>query len=547
MTNGAAVESIAALFSSLLALTFVVVPLDDRPVTAQLPRLLGAVAGVHVAEPPRPLLGRYLTPGDAPALARWLRNDAPSDARAFVVSNDMMVYGGLVASRIPGVSRAVAYTRLQDLAAFRTTRPNASFALFGTVMRLAPTGVPKLGPAATFPFAGGDVWGPIQTYANLPDPPKTDEQRAYAAKLRAQLGPTLDAYLDTRARNRDVDLFALRLTAEDAFDRIILGQDDAGPVGLHLRDLAALRAFTTRWLPPSRASIEPGADELAMVLVSAALAHEAKIVPRVRVIYSRPDGGTVNDPLEFAPIATTIADLIRSCGGRQVAEAGGLSDIDLFVRVPGTNDEDERAFVDSIRIDALPLRTRSSFLTRAFIPSKPPLTGDPLAAVADLSFLDANNYADQRRLTDDLLARNVAGRIDAFASWNTVANTVGTALPEAIAVLAGKMLGTYDPRAHATFTLMRYADDIAFHTDVRPKINNDLSAQGVEDHTYLTPDVAARTASENRALLWPEGLDLLSRIEPQFRDAGFTITLPWDRTFETELDVHVVPKSAIVR
>ncbi|MBV9407470.1 MAG: DUF4127 family protein, partial [Candidatus Eremiobacteraeota bacterium] len=209
-------ESIAALFSSLLALTFVVVPLDDRPVTAQLPRLLGAVAGVHVAEPPRPMLGRYLTPGDAPALARWLRNDAPSDARAFVVSNDMIVYGGLVASRIPGVSRAVAYTRLQDLAAFRATRPNASFALFGTVMRLAPTGVPKLGPAATFPFAGGDVWGPIQTYANLPDPPQTDEQRAYAAKLRGQLGPALDAYLDTRARNRDVDLFALRLTAEDA-------------------------------------------------------------------------------------------------------------------------------------------------------------------------------------------------------------------------------------------------------------------------------------------------------------------------------------------
>jgi len=42
------------------------------------------------------------------------------------------------------------------------------------------------------------------------------------------------------------------------------------------------------------------------------------------------------------------------------------------------------------------------------------------------------------------------------------ANTVGTALPEAIAVLAGKRLGTYDRRMHATFTLMRYIDDVAF-------------------------------------------------------------------------------------
>ena len=55
-------------------------------------------------------------------------------------------------------------------------------------------------------------------------------------------------------------------------------------------------------------------------------------------------------------------------------------------------------------------------------------------------------------------------------------------------------------------------------------------------------DAAHRTDSENRALLWPAGLDLLARVEPQFRDAGFTITLPWDRTFETELDLRLAPR-----
>jgi hypothetical protein len=397
--------------------------------------------------------------------------------------------------------------------------------VFGTVMRLAPTGVPKLGPAATFPFAGGDVWGAIQQYANLPDPPATDEQRAFAAKLRAQLGPALDAYLDTRARDRDVDLFALRIAAEGGFDRIVLGQDDAGPVGLHLRDLAALRAFAATWLPPARASIEPGADELAMALLSAALAREAAVLPRVRVIYSRPDGGSVNDPLEFAPIATTIADLIRTCGARPVA-GDDAADIDLFVRVAATSDADEHAFVSRIE--------RSYLAATANDPARAPVT-----AVADLSFLATNDYAQHRRLTDELIARHIAGRIDAFASWNTVANTIGTALPEAVAVVAGRRLGTYDARAHATFTLMRYVDDVAFHADVRPQLNTDLSAQGIGDHTYLLPEIARGAASENRAKLWRDGLDLMGRIEPQFRDAGFTITLPWDRTFETELDLRM--------
>ncbi|HEY0381696.1 MAG TPA: DUF4127 family protein, partial [Candidatus Elarobacter sp.] len=475
--------------------------------------------------PPRPMLGRYLTPGDSAGILRWLRDDAPRDAHAYVVSSDMVVYGGLVASRIPGVSRAVAYTRLQDLAAIRAARPNASFAVFGTVMRLAPTGVPNLGAAASFPFAGGGVWGAVQQYANLPDPPRTAEQIAFAAKLRAQLGPVLDAYLETRARNRDVDLFALRVAAEGGFDRVVLGQDDAGPVGLHLQDLAALRAFAAKWLPPSRASIEPGADELAMALLSAALAREAAIVPRVRVIYSRPDGGSVNDPLEFAPIATTIADLIRTCGARP-AVAGGPADIDLFVRVAGTGAADEATFVERIQQ-----------------PYRSPIADDPMrapvTAVADLSFLATNDYAQHRQLMDELIARHVAGRIDAFASWNTVANTIGTALPEAVAVLAGRRLGTYDARAHATFTLMRYVDDIAFHADVRPQLNADLSAHGVSDHTYLLPDVARAASSENRAKLWRDGLQLFAQIAPAYRDGGFTITLPWDRTFETELDLRL--------
>jgi hypothetical protein len=280
-------------------------------------------------------------------------------------------------------------------------------------------------------------------------------------------------------------------------------------------------------LTSAQASIEPGADELGMVLLAAALAREARVVPRVRVVYSRPDGAAVNDPLEFAPIATTIAALTRSCGARY-AEPAEQADIELFVRVPATGASDEARFVDAIVRDT---DVRSKAAQAA-----------PMAAIADLSFLAGDDYAQQRQLTDELIARGVAGSVDAFASWNTVANTVGTTLPEAIAVLAGRRMRTYDPRAHATFTLMRYVDDVAFHTGVRPQLNAALTAAGISDHTLLAPDVVGRTASENRALLWPEGLALLARIEPQFRDAGFTITLPWDRTFEAELDVRLTPK-----
>lgn len=498
-------------------------PLDDRPVTLQLPKMLGAIAGVHVATPPRPLLGNYLTPGDPAALLRWLEDEAPSDAAAYIVSTDMVDFGGLVASRAPGTPPYVAETRLRELAAFREQHSQAAFALFGTVMRLAPTGVPALGAAANF-FAAGEPVDQLTRYANLPDPPQTAEQKALAAKLAGELGGDLRAYLATRARDRDVDLYALQLTAENAFDRIVIGQDDAGPVGLHLRDLTALRSFARRWVTPGRADIEPGADELGMILTGAELAHEAHLVPRVRVRYSRAGGGTVQDPLEFAPIDTTIGDIIRACGAVRVPNGDAHADIDLFVRVPGTSEADENAFIDAIAAETAGGAT------------------GPRPAVADLTFLDAGNMDEQRALVEAMIARGIAGKIDAFASWNTTANTIGTAIPAAIATLAGRSTHAYDPVAHAQFMLDRYADDYAFHDFVRSAVNDDLRKAGIADHTYLLPAAASFAASQNRADLWPRALALLQSIYPLYRDMGLTITLPWDRTFETELDVRLAPR-----
>ena len=489
------------------------VPLDDRPVTRQLPIMLGAIAGVGVLTPPRRLLGNYLTPGDPDAIARWLRSGATRDADAFVLSTDMLAYGGLVASRIPGVSESLATSRLRDAVAVRALRPGAAFYGFGTIMRLAPTGIPALGAAARH-FAAGDPVDQITTYANLPDPPQTPEDVARAQQLRARLGPLLDQYLATRKRNLEVDRFALQLTAEGGFDRFILGQDDAGPQGLHLRDLAALRAERDARGIGFVTSIEPGADELAMLLEAAALARRSAWVPRVRVTWSRPDGGTLNDPLEYAPLENTAESIIRACGARRV---DADPEVELFIRVTGTTPGQTNAFVDAIKAS---------------------VARGTLTTVADLTFLADNNADEQRSLVERLIDEKIAGKLAGFGFWNTAANSIGTALPAAIAAGTGLRTGGFSRRALAEFLLNRYADDYAFHLFVRPALIAALQAQGT-DHSYILPDEAKRVAGENRSQLWRQTLHLLETIFPEYRDAGITITLPWDRTFETEIDVRL--------
>jgi len=491
------------------------VPLDDRPVTYQLPIALGAIAGQPLRTPPHGDIGTYLRSGDPLAIARWLQGSATSGVSALVASSDMVAYGGLVASRIPGVGTGDAYVRLRDLAALKAERRIGFVGVFGTIMRLAPTGVPRLGAASNY-YVAGETVDDLQAFANLPDPPQTDEQRRKAAALRERIGaPTLAAYLATRARNRDVDEWALQLAAEGGFDRIVIGQDDAGPTGLHLRDVAKLKAAAHAFGLGDRASIEPGADELGMVMLARAFARNVAWSPTVSLDYSRPDGGAVNDELEYVPIETTIAQIIGACGARRVP--GGTADIALYVRVAETVAADESAFEERLAADVA--RGRS-------------------VAVADLTFLHGKPGIEQRALTEALIARGLAGKIDAFASWNTDANTIGTALPEAIAVGAGRRAGRYDARAHAQFMLDRYIDDYAFHQFVRPQLNERLRARGI-DTTLLLPDIAREANSSNRAQLWPYALDLLHAIYPQYRNAGLTISLPWDRTFETQIDVRL--------
>lgn len=500
------------MIHAILLAAIAFVPMDDRPVTWQLPVMLGRIAGVRVETPPHALLGRYLQAGRSDAIIAWLNTKA-RNADAYVVSADMLAYGGLIASRVPGPAYADAYTRLQELAHLHAQHAGAWIGAFGTIMRLAPTGV----PAGSDFFAPYPVWWDLQQYANLHDPPLPSEA-VRAAQLRGAIGEqTLNAYLATRARNFAVDRLLLKMTASGSIDRLVLGQDDAGPVGLHVEELHVLQQELAALNLQDRASIEPGADELGMALVAHALALRAHWRPRIAVRYSRPDGAAFSDPLEYAPISTAIANLIRLCGGTSVP-IDANPQVVLEVRVPYTTPAQDDSFVAAIASDAAAGRS---------------------VALTDLSFL--HSYASQGAFAQRVLSSGLAAKLDAYASWNTNANTEGTALAEAIAAGAGRRLGTYDALAHRTFTFMRFLDDYAFHVDVRPALNAWLDARGITDHTVLAPDVAAQTARRNNALLWSYVDPILTQLDPGYHIAALSLTLPWGRTFETRVDAGLAP------
>ncbi len=506
----------AALASPAKPIVFV--PMDDRPVTYQLPLMLGRIAGRPVVAPPHRMLGHYLRPGLPDDIIKWMNSRAPQNPSAYVISTDMLHYGGLLASRVPGPVYADNYFREKEFGLLRKRHPNAWIAAFGTIMRLAPTGVPAIGAGATY-FAAAPVWQYLQQYANLHDPLLPSEE-ATAARLRALAGRAFDEYIADRARDLAVD----RLIVADAapggpIDHLVLGQDDAGPVGIDVPDRMELESEIAKEDAQQRIDIEPGADELGMALVAHALARSIGWTPRIAVRYSTPSGADAHDPLEYGPISVAIDGLIGQVGGV-------LDDVSpqivLCVRVPYTTQTQDDAFIAMMRTQVDAGRS---------------------VALADLTYLEGwgtPGYADQARFAKQILGDGLASRLDAYSSWNTNANTVGTALAEAVAAGVGRRAGTYDALAHREFTLMRFIDDYGYHDLVRPVLNAQLKAHGLAN-MILLPPADAEIAGENRILLWNEAESVLSQLYPGYHIAAIRITLPWDRTFETKINIAIAP------
>jgi galactokinase len=90
------------------------IPLDSRPCCSTFPERIGNIAGCSILKPPEEMLGQFLTPGKCSLLGEWMLQQADY-ADGFVVSCDILSYGGLVASRDINTSYEVAIERLKVL------------------------------------------------------------------------------------------------------------------------------------------------------------------------------------------------------------------------------------------------------------------------------------------------------------------------------------------------------------------------------------------------------------------------------------------------
>ncbi|MEP0766578.1 MAG: DUF4127 family protein [Fimbriimonadia bacterium] len=498
-------------------------PLDSRPACTQMPTMMGQIAGVSVLTPPEDMLGVFRTPGKCDELAVWLKEIARSDVGAIIVSADMLCYGGLVASRTDSVSQDKAEQRLELLRIIRADRPNLPIYVFSTIMRTAPTATKE---AASWRIE-------LAKYLYYRDRYRVTGSKGAADKAKEHLENVpkgeLDRYERTRARNAQVQRHLVRLLKDGAIDFLIFGQDDAEPYGPHRLERASLKSLLEREGIAGKAMICGGIDQTACVLLARALVRAERLTPRIWVQWSSEAGKAVVAPNEGQTTEKAVQMQVFGAGARP-ATSKDQADVVLSINSYGRSEEDLAEFLRTLRED---------------------LAAGRLVALADLN-LDAGGTADPA-LVRFLLDSKLCGYLAGYAGWNTVSNTLGTSLPQAIVYWLALRNPRLDARARElsqrAFILQRLAGEYGYHNYIRPQaysyLTSDLKGHKEEvdgmDLALLNRFVAKHTAKmlESFFRLGFLGTKVASDGENGWEIltdlVDVNIGLPWPRAYEVRI------------
>lgn len=443
------------------------VPLDDRPVNLDDVVRQGCSAGLNLITPSSADLRNGLDTvaitsgseilgtrkpiyGNTANLRQFILDRAAS-VDGFIISTDMLAYGGLIGSRrlrecdsgdYPDYDRSV--TRLLDvIRRIKQPYPSKPVYVLDTIMRLATTtyveGLTYDAYVESRELMGRPRRSCTRFDDILSDYNISDTGEPYGSTTHFDK----EAYYNTRRHKFKTNHYILdQLTRPGYIDFLAIGVDDANTQGVQINEIRFVEQFIDHALDgrggqnPDRAVILPDADGLGHSLVArmANQLYRNGRKQRFSIQYYGPDGSTIINPYEYMSVHDNLLRHIDMVGGRHVTEA---PDIEI-IAITGA-DEASNA-VHRIQTN-----------------------GDNSQATLAIDFVGQG--AANAAVTDALLEQPVTGRLLGYSGWNTAGNKIGIALGMAQARYAFLVTETQKSalekalQAHGSLLFKRFLKD----------------------------------------------------------------------------------------
>lgn len=495
-----------------------VLPLDERPCNYRFNQLLVKQTPYEVISPDLSILGDKKQKGNLDAIASWLLSVA-KEVDGIVCAVDTLVYGGIVPSRLHHDDTNTLLKRLQVLKTIKELYPHVKLYAYNLIMRN-----PQYSSAEEEPdyyeYCGREIhlYGVYEHKASLGI--LTDIEQKQFDHIKNTIDQSaLTDYLERRKQNIEVNLAFLEMVADHTIEFGIVPQDDSSPYGLTAIDQKIIRKRINELNIELSCYMYPGADEVTNVLLARMINHYEKVTPKFYLYYASITGGQQIPLYEDRLLNETIKYQVLAAGGLLVSSMSE-ADLWLLVNVPsGHMKEASHQAVAALEYDAF--RNLIEYVEVANYG----LSLNKKVIIADVAYANGGDL----NLLKLLRQKGILYKVSAYAGWNTSSNTLGTCIPQGILDFL------YPNRqSNIDFLALRYVEDFGYCSIVRKQIAERLTTP---THYFLLDGKKGSVVSKIKQALE-------SFTKEQLNDMTHQIVIdeiysPWNRMFETGLEVHV--------
>lgn len=487
----------------------VYIPLDERPCNYAFASQIAQGSPVRLAVPSLSVLGNKKVPANNVAVTEFLKAEC-ADADACVLSLDMLLYGGIIPSRLHKLSSGELIGRLETVRELKKKNPKLKIFAFALIMRC-----PSYSSADEEPdyyeFCGREIFltGQVKhkrALGLLSEEEAEAQLQCYAQKTQDHL----EDFEQRRQINRGI-LEKILTEYRDCFEVLVIPQDDSSAYGYTTVDREYLKqVVATSGL--GDVPMYPGADEVGMSLLANAACALTGRNPNVKLVFAHEDAPKMVPLYEDRPVGQTIPVLLQTSGCRITEEEE--ADITLYLNYPAKDPVE----VWQEPSEGYKLRDLVGFCDRIAADVR----CGKLAAVADGAYCNGGDA----ELVQMLSQRIALTELAAYAGWNTSSNTLGTVACQAVfAWLFGKS------EALSLFTAQRLYEDVLYCGIVRREVTALIEPMGFG---YFD---AGETDGEVAQLVRRQLNVHTERLLPEIARA-YEIDrcrMPWKRMFEVDL------------
>lgn len=229
----------------------VILPMDNRPPNYQFVRDFAQIYNLNISIPEACHLGGYKTPGDIDFLMEWLY-DQTGDV--FIISVEMLCYGGLVFSRDQSTTLSQAMKRFSLIKKIKDKNPNSKIFLSSIVRRALITVDSSLTKRQ---------YDLMNEYLHA-----IEEKPQKASELEKKLPENfVNDYRKLRKRNHLINITCLDYVKDNIAELVVFAQEDTFPNGPQKSELEILDKMRIDYAIYERVFIHNGADEVVQELL----------------------------------------------------------------------------------------------------------------------------------------------------------------------------------------------------------------------------------------------------------------------------------------